>query len=98
MGCIYSKDIHAYFLEINFFPQILGTTSDYFPSCPVAGEYYGQLPDNPGLCAKLYSNCNKLDIMYYLLYRYVSSNANDLPNTSLTLHSYVQEAKYVLTI
>ena len=54
---------------VNFFPQILGTTSDYFPSCPVAGEYYGQLPDNPGLCAKLYSNCNKLDIMYYLLYR-----------------------------
>ena len=75
-----------YVLEINFFFQILGTTSDYFPSCPVAGEYYGQLPDNPGLCAKLHSNCNKLDIMYYLLYR--CNNISDVIEGKYTVYFF----------
>ena len=28
-------------------------------SCPIAGTYLGQLPDAPGLCARLVSNCDK---------------------------------------
>ena len=47
--------------------SILGTDGEYFPACPVAGEYTGKLTDNPELCAKLYSDCNKLDIMYFLV-------------------------------
>ena len=43
------------------------TDGQYFPACPVAGEYTGKLTDNPELCAKLYSNCNKLDMMYFLV-------------------------------
>jgi len=43
------------------------TDGEYFPACPVAGEYTGKLTDNPELCAKLYSNCNKLDMMYFLV-------------------------------
>ena len=42
-----------------------GTDGKYFPVCPVAGDYTGRLTDNPNLCAKLSSDCNKLDIMYF---------------------------------
>ncbi|KAF4525297.1 hypothetical protein B566_EDAN014818 [Ephemera danica] len=35
--------------------------------CPIAGEYTGEIPDNTGLCAKLYSDCNKPEIMYYTI-------------------------------
>ena len=28
-------------------------------SCPISGTYLGQLPDAPGLCARLVSNCDK---------------------------------------
>ena len=34
-------------------------------SCPVAGEYTGFLPDAPNYCAKLSSDCNNKDIMFY---------------------------------
>ena len=47
-----------------FFP---GTDGSYFPACPVAGEYSGRLTDNPNLCAKLSSNCNKLDVMFFVI-------------------------------
>lgn len=33
--------------------------------CPVVGEFEGLIPDNVGLCAKLWSECNAPDIMYY---------------------------------
>ncbi|XP_065573218.1 uncharacterized protein LOC136035380 isoform X2 [Artemia franciscana] len=33
--------------------------------CPIAGEYEGILPDAEGLCAKLYSDCNNPEIMFY---------------------------------
>ena len=33
----------------------------------MAGQYSGQLTDNPKLCAKLYSDCNKLDIMFFMV-------------------------------
>lgn len=34
-------------------------------SCPIAGEYVGVLPDAPGLCAKMSSDCNNPGTMYY---------------------------------
>ena len=34
-------------------------------SCPVAGEYTGVLPDDPRFCARLSSDCNNPDIMFY---------------------------------
>lgn len=33
--------------------------------CPVSGEFTGLLPDAQGLCAKLSSECQSPDIMYY---------------------------------
>lgn len=33
--------------------------------CPVDGEFEGLIPDAGGLCAKLWSECHALDIMYY---------------------------------
>jgi hypothetical protein len=35
--------------------------------CPIAGEYTGEIPDNTGLCAKLYSDCNNPEIMFYTI-------------------------------
>eukprot|EP00095_Tigriopus_kingsejongensis_P012515 maker-scaffold455_size166772-snap-gene-0.31 protein:Tk12515 transcript:maker-scaffold455_size166772-snap-gene-0.31-mRNA-1 annotation:"hypothetical protein L798_09419" len=34
-------------------------------SCPIAGDYNGILPDNPNFCAKLSSDCNNPDVMFY---------------------------------
>ncbi|GAB6021794.1 hypothetical protein CHUAL_004371 [Chamberlinius hualienensis] len=34
-------------------------------SCPISGEYTGFIPDATGLCAKLSSDCNSPDVMYY---------------------------------
>ncbi|XP_042887996.1 uncharacterized protein LOC122263573 [Penaeus japonicus] len=36
--------------------------------CPVAGEYTGVIPDAPILCAKLYSDCNNPEIMFYTVF------------------------------
>lgn len=33
--------------------------------CPVDGEFYGFIPDAEGLCAKLWSDCQTPDIMFY---------------------------------
>uniref|UniRef100_T1J9R8 Uncharacterized protein n=1 Tax=Strigamia maritima TaxID=126957 RepID=T1J9R8_STRMM len=33
--------------------------------CPIAGEYTGLVPDAPRICAKLASDCNNPDIMFY---------------------------------
>ncbi|XP_066997399.2 uncharacterized protein [Anabrus simplex] len=33
--------------------------------CPISGEYTGFLPDAPGLCARLSSDCRSPEIMYY---------------------------------
>lgn len=33
--------------------------------CPVSGDYTGYIPDATGLCAKLSSDCNNPDIMFY---------------------------------
>nr|XP_027234595.1 uncharacterized protein LOC113825936 [Penaeus vannamei] len=36
--------------------------------CPVAGEYTGVIPDATVLCAKLYSDCNNPEIMFYTVF------------------------------
>jgi hypothetical protein len=34
-------------------------------ACPISGEYSGILPDGPQFCAKMSSDCNNPDIMFY---------------------------------
>ncbi|XP_022254009.1 uncharacterized protein LOC106469744 [Limulus polyphemus] len=41
-------------------------------TCPITGDYFGVVPDTTGLCAKVASDCNNPDIMFYS----VSSCAN----------------------
>jgi len=47
-----------------FYPQGRSVPSEAI-SCPIAGEYVGVLPDAPGLCAKMSSDCNNPGTMYY---------------------------------
>ena len=35
---------------------------------PIKGEYTGVIPDTDGLCAKLYSDCNNPEIMFYTIF------------------------------
>lgn len=35
---------------------------------PIIGEYTGVIPDTDGLCAKLYSDCNNPEIMFYTIF------------------------------
>ncbi|XP_042219075.1 uncharacterized protein LOC121864161 isoform X2 [Homarus americanus] len=34
-------------------------------TCPIVGNYAGELPDAPGYCAQLYSDCETPQLMYY---------------------------------
>lgn len=34
-------------------------------ACPIMGDYIGVLPGDNGLCAKVASDCNNPDIMFY---------------------------------
>ncbi|KAG1670312.1 hypothetical protein GQR58_017052 [Nymphon striatum] len=34
-------------------------------SCPIEGDYYGEVPGAGGLCAKVSSDCNNPEIMFY---------------------------------
>ncbi|XP_011878018.1 PREDICTED: uncharacterized protein LOC105567627 isoform X2 [Vollenhovia emeryi] len=34
-------------------------------SCPITGRYTGMIPDAPGMCTELSSNCNNREIMYF---------------------------------
>lgn len=36
--------------------------------CPVAGEYTGHLPDATNICAKLSSDCQSPDVMFYTVF------------------------------
>ena len=47
------------------FQSTVRTLANLQVSCPIAGEYRGVLPDAPGLCAKMSSDCNNPDIMFY---------------------------------
>ena len=44
---------------------LLGVDRYQESPCPVIGEYTGAIPDEPTLCAKLYSDCNNPEIMFY---------------------------------
>ena len=33
--------------------------------CPIMGDYTGEVPGTHGLCAKVSSDCNNPDIMFY---------------------------------
>ena len=33
--------------------------------CPITGDYTGEVPGASGLCAKVASDCNNPDIMFY---------------------------------
>ena len=57
----------------DFFSCFSETQHEIYPACPVAGDYSGQLIDNPDLCAKLSTNCEKLDRMSFV----VTSCQND---------------------
>ena len=35
---------------------------------PIVGEYTGLIPDTDSLCAKLYSDCNNPEIMFYTIF------------------------------
>jgi len=35
---------------------------------PIIGEYTGVIPDTDGFCAKLYSDCNNPEIMFYTIF------------------------------
>lgn len=37
-------------------------------ACPIDGEFEGLIPDAEGLCAKLWSECDTPDIMFYQVY------------------------------
>lgn len=34
-------------------------------ACPISGEYIGLIPDSQDLCAKLWSDCQAPELMYY---------------------------------
>lgn len=42
-----------------------GTTVAQSTSCPITGDYSGVVPGTSGLCAKVASDCNNPDIMFY---------------------------------
>ena len=43
----------------------IGTGNVVSISCPIKGEYIGVLPDAPQFCAKMSSDCNNPNIMFY---------------------------------
>ncbi|RXG50999.1 hypothetical protein Avbf_14837, partial [Armadillidium vulgare] len=63
----FCNTVYSNFFWPNWITQ--GRVDRYQESpCPVAGEYDGVLPDEPSFCAKLYSDCNNLEIMFYTVY------------------------------
>ena len=49
--------------------SITGTENVVSISCPIKGEYNGVLPDAPQFCAKMSSDCNNPNIMFYSVSR-----------------------------
>ncbi len=44
-------------------------------SCPIAGEYTGNLPDAPSrFCAKMSSDCNNPDVIFYSVFSCANSS------------------------
>ena len=55
------------FLDRAWVTQGRSEVSDPTPY-PITGEYTGSIPDTEGLCAKLYSDCNNPEIMFYTIF------------------------------
>ena len=53
---------------------------------PIVGEYTGVIPDTEGLCAKLYSDCNNPEIMFYTIFNCFNRSEVFEGNTYCTLH------------
>ncbi len=59
-------------------------------ACPISGEYSGILPDGPQFCAKMSSDCNNPDIMFY--------NVADCNNASEILEGKVKNTRKVIQL
>lgn len=53
------------YLYVILFGLVEGTTVAQSTSCPITGDYSGVVPGTSGLCAKVASDCNNPDIMFY---------------------------------
>ncbi len=63
--------MHVY--PFSSFPCLSSNKTESSPSplssCPIAGEFTGNLPDAPlSLCAKMSSDCNNPDIIFYSVF------------------------------
>ncbi|XP_058121055.1 uncharacterized protein LOC131285020 [Anopheles ziemanni] len=54
-----------YFSDDRWLTQGRLGSNDIVSPCPIIGEFSGIIPDDEGLCAKLSSECESQDIMYY---------------------------------
>nr|XP_040222749.2 uncharacterized protein LOC120949487 [Anopheles coluzzii] len=54
-----------YFNDDRWLTQGRLDSNDIVSPCPIIGEFSGIIPDDEGLCAKLSSECESQDIMYY---------------------------------
>ncbi|XP_058058208.1 uncharacterized protein LOC131209215 [Anopheles bellator] len=54
-----------YFNDDRWLTQGRLDSNDIVSPCPIVGEFAGIIPDDDGLCAKLSSECESQDIMYY---------------------------------
>ena len=52
---------------------------------PIIGEYTGVIPDTDGLCAKLYSDCNNPEIMFYTIFNCFNRSEVFEGNTNLVI-------------
>lgn len=55
----------TYFDHFRWLTQSRVDTDYQVTSCPIDGQFVGQLPDVEGLCARLWSDCKRPDVMYY---------------------------------
>lgn len=46
-------------------PSLSEASPHSLSSCPIAGEYTGVLPDAPSFCARMSSDCNNPDVMFF---------------------------------
>lgn len=61
-------------LKIDFVSPVQGITGvpavqqSQSGGCPIVGDYTGTIPGAIGLCARIASDCNNPDIMFYTVY------------------------------
>ena len=64
LTCLYVPISNGY-KQNPLYAFILGVENIVSISCPINGEYTGVLPDAPNFCAKMSSDCNSPNIMFY---------------------------------